>query len=104
MSGRDRRPRIERPVPWESYQKPGEGLDRYYETATPEQVADHLRKALDWTVTLSNACPARSVLIYAWNENDEGGWIVPTLNADGSTNTARLQVIGHTLKAWRPHL
>lgn len=102
MSGWDRRPRIERPVSWESYQKPGEGLDRYYETATPAQLADHLRKALDWTTLFADVCPARTVLIYAWNENDEGGWIVPTLNADGSTNAARLRAIGETLRAWKP--
>ena len=33
--------------------------------------------------------PARSVLIYAWNEYDEGGWIAPMLD-DG---TARLDAI-----------
>ncbi|MFI7067520.1 hypothetical protein ACIBL3_41450 [Kribbella sp. NPDC050124] len=35
---------------------------------------------VNWTkIHLSNTA-ANSVLIYAWNENLEGGWICPTLN------------------------
>ncbi len=62
-------------------------------------MANHLADALDWTsrnrpsVTTTN-----TVLIYAWNENDEGGWLIPTLNNDGSTNTARLAAIAAILK------
>jgi len=29
------------------------------------------------------------VLIYAWNENDEGGWLIPTL----SGGDARLEAV-----------
>ena len=34
------------------------------------------------------------VLIYGWNENDEGGWLTPTLN-EGS---ARLDALRRVLK------
>ncbi len=26
-----------------------------------------------------DTCPAGAMLIYAWNEHDEGGWLCPTL-------------------------
>ena len=39
QTGDDRRPRIERPVPWERYQKPGVGLDHYHQQATPAELA-----------------------------------------------------------------
>jgi len=79
MSGWDRRPRVEKPVPWEPWQKPGEGLENYYRTPTPDELARHLEDALRWTVRHPHAAAARTVLIYAWNEIDEGGWLLPTL-------------------------
>ena len=82
MSGWDRRPRIENPVPWEHWQRPGAGIDRYYEAPTPEELAAHLRRALDWIEAHPRQAAARAALIYAWNENDEGGWLVPTLPFD----------------------
>jgi hypothetical protein len=96
-TGWDRRPRVEHPVPWETWQEPGVGLDRYVEAATPQELADHLKTALDWMAQHPEATPAQASLIYAWNENDEGGWIVPTLQ-DGA---ARLNAIGAMLRAYR---
>jgi hypothetical protein len=93
MSGWDRRPRVERPVPWEQWQKAGEGLEEFYEPATPRELADHLNRALNWVRTNPDAAPADAVLVYAWNENDEGGWLVPT-RGEG---TARLDAIGRLL-------
>jgi len=82
MSGWDRRPRIEQPMPWETWQRPGAGLDRFYAAPRPEELAAHLSRALDWVAAHPRAAPARTALIYAWNENDEGGWLVPTLPFD----------------------
>lgn len=96
-SGWDRRPRVERPVPWERDQQPGVGLERYVEAPTPQEIADHLKVALDWIARHPDAAPARASLIYAWNENDEGGWLVPTLR-DGP---ARLHAIGAMLRTYR---
>jgi len=94
MAGWDRRPRVERPVPWEKWQKPGVGLDKYYEAPSPEALAAHLRRALEWIRAAPDAAPANATLIYAWNENDEGGWLVPTL----SEGSARLDAIRQALK------
>ncbi len=81
MSGWDRRPRIERPVPWEaSYQQPGVGMERYYEAPTPSELTAHLGRALDWIEAHPDNSEPNCALIYAWNENDEGGWLVPTLS------------------------
>jgi hypothetical protein len=37
--------------------------------------------------------PSRAILIYAWNEHDEGGWLCPTINEDGSTNDSRMEAL-----------
>ncbi len=93
MSGWDRRPRVERPVPWEK-QVAGSGIEKYYDAPTPLELAAHLERSLLWIRNNPEACPAKTALIYAWNENDEGGWLVPTL----SEGTARLDAIGRVLR------
>lgn len=93
MSGWDRRPRVEHPVPWESsYQKPGVGIENYYEPPRPEELSGHLKRALEWVAEHPKAAPAKAVLIYAWNENDEGGWLVPTL-AEGDARLTALRKV-----------
>ena len=93
-SGWDRRPRVENPVPWE---KPGGDIDQYYESPTPQQLAAHLKAALDWNQAHPEAAEANAVLIYAWNELDEGGWLVPT-KLEG---TARLDAVKELLRNGR---
>ncbi len=93
-AGWDRRPRVIHPMPWETWQKPGEGYLLYYETPTPEELATHLQHAVRWSANHPQAAEAQAVIIYAWNENDEGGWIVPTL----SEKTGKLDAIRHILK------
>ena len=46
---------------------------------TPEEVGAHVTQVLHWIDANPGVDPARLVLIYAWNEFDEGGWICPTL-------------------------
>lgn len=79
VTGWDRRPRIERPHPWEPWQKAGEGMERYFEAPTPAQLAAHIREAVAWVRDHPAACEAEALIVYAWNEHDEGGWICPTL-------------------------
>lgn len=93
--GWDPTPRIDTPVPWVKYQK------RYHQSPTPAEAAEHLTEALDWTVANPQAAPAQAVLLYAWNENDEGGWLVPTLNSDGSPNEQRLIAVSDAVRSWR---
>ena len=84
-SGWDMRPRVETPVPWV---KDGD-IEQYYAPPRPEELAAHLTRAMDWCIEHPEAAEARTVLIYAWNEFDEGGWLCPTL-AEG---TARVDAL-----------
>ncbi|MGG5811954.1 hypothetical protein [Falsiroseomonas sp. CW058] len=74
MTGWDRRPRVQNPVPWEGWQRPGEGMDRWYAAATPAELAAHVGRAVEFAARQA----PRTALLYAWNENDEGGHLVPT--------------------------
>ncbi len=84
-SGWDPRPRIETPTPWFDYGS----SDFYNEAPTPPELAGHVRAALDWVDSHPETAEAKTVLIYAWNEFDEGGWLAPTL----SEGTARLDAL-----------
>lgn len=96
-TGWDKRPRMDHPVTWEKdhdYHK----TRTYTETATPDEIAAHVARTLEWTKEHPDACPAQSVIVYAWNENDEGGWLSPTLKADGTPDTARLDALQKVLR------
>jgi hypothetical protein len=62
-------------------------------TATLQQLTWHIRDAIAWTQANRDLNPANAIILYAWNENDEGGWLIPTLNADGTTNCSRIKVL-----------
>lgn len=94
MTGWDRRPRIENPVPWEKKQRPGEGMENFFAAPTRKELADHLTRALGWVAARPQGEQAPVVLIYAWNENDEGGWLMPTLPCQ----TDRLDALRQVLK------
>jgi len=78
-AGWDRRPRVENPVSWEPTQLPGVGIDKYYARPAPQQLGAHVQAARDWCAANPTLAETDALLIYAWNEIDEGGWIVPTL-------------------------
>ena len=100
MTGWDRRPRIERPVPWETgWQKPYEGMEKYFALPTPEELAAHLKEAILWTKERKQTCPAKAVIIYAWNEHDEGGWLCPTLYENNKADVSRLKALKKVLKS-----
>ena len=91
MAGWDRRPRVQNPVPWEHF---GGDMEKYYECATPDEVAAHVAAAAKWTHEHREMCPAQAVIIYAWNEFDEGGWLCPTL----TEGDARARALGRALR------
>jgi len=94
MSGWDRRPRIEHPVPWEPQQRPGAGIEYHFEPPTPKQLSAHLERAFGWIRSQPADRRAPVALIYAWNENDEGGWLVPTTPCD----TRRIEALHAVLR------
>jgi hypothetical protein len=65
--------------PWESPTGQHQRDAWYYPDRTPEQFAMHLRDAMAWMDKHPEQTTAeRIVLIYAWNELGEGGYMVPT--------------------------
>lgn len=112
-AGWDTRPRNERPPPWmrdevkpepdptpPAEQKPL--LDAV--TATPEELARHLGEAVQWAASHRELNPANTVILYAWNEHDEGGWLQPTRRADGSADDSRVKAVGKMIQALRGDL
>lgn len=105
-AGWDTRPRQERPPPWCSWVKATPDPTPLAQqkplidatTATPDEIAAHLREAIAWTQANRDLNPANAILLYAWNEHDEGGWLQPTLGADGKPDASRIQAIGKVLR------
>jgi hypothetical protein len=87
-TGWDPRPRVENPTPWATYP-----AAQWAETATPDEIAAHLKNALAWNAAHPDEAEANAVIIYAWNEFDEGGWLCPTLY----NGTDRINAVGSVL-------
>ena len=87
-TGHNTKPRIDHPVWWTKV-----GATEWTQDATPQQIANHLKQGLDWIDNNRTSTYARTLLIYAWNEFDEGGYICPTLN----NNTDRLKAVRKVL-------
>ncbi|OPZ27720.1 MAG: hypothetical protein BWZ02_01554 [Lentisphaerae bacterium ADurb.BinA184] len=91
-TGWDKRPRKDNPVSWER----GHGYHRqevFPSRATPPEITAHLRDALSFVRSHPRVCAADTVIIYAWNEYDEGGWLAPTRGADGEPDASRLDAV-----------
>ncbi len=69
--------------------------------ARPAEIAAHLRDALKFMSEHSEICETRALVIYAWNEYDEGGWLAPTRSADGHADTSRLDAVREVLSKRR---
>jgi len=95
-TGWDHRPRWRDPKRFEElYKSPPRGP--WYTPPTPMELAGNLRSALDWVAAHPENAQPGAVILYAWNESDEGGWLVPT-HAEG---TLRLEAIARVLRAAR---
>lgn len=96
-TGWEKNPRKDNPVSWEkgsSYHK----QDVFPSQATPKEITDHLGRAIAFVKANPKICPANAIIIYAWNEHDEGGWLSPTRSADGKPDTGRLDGIRALLR------
>lgn len=89
------RARIARPMPG-STSKPYVGLAISPNAPTPSELATHVQAAVDFVGANAGACPSKTLLMYAWNEFDEGGWLCPTWT--GSTpDTSRVAALAGLL-------
>ena len=93
MTGWDRRPRIENPVFWEHNEGWSADIERFYQAPKPVEIGNHVRKVVEWTRSHPTNAEAQVVIVYAWNEHDEGGWLCPT-RGEGD---ARIQAVGSAL-------
>lgn len=111
-AGWDTRPRQERPPSWckelvdvatpdptpPARQQPL--IDAV--TATPEELAAHVREAIAWTRANRAINPANVIIIYAWNEHDEGGWLQPTRGPDARADDSRIRSLAEAIRADPP--
>ena len=81
--------------PWEGPTGLKQGAGWYYPDRTPDRFAGFLRDAITWMDKYPDQTTAeRIVLIYAWNEFGEGGYIAPTKgDPDGKYLTALRSVV-----------
>ncbi|MCX7043970.1 MAG: hypothetical protein NTX50_00600 [Candidatus Sumerlaeota bacterium] len=96
-TGWDKNPRKDNPVSWEKDQ-PYHRQTVFPSTATPQEIASHLDHAITFVQDHPKICVANAIIIYAWNEHDEGGWLAPTWTPTGKPNTDRLDAIRKVLK------
>lgn len=93
VTGWDRRPRVENPVPWET---PNGTVSDYYFPERMSDISVQLDRLLKWVRANPSRVPSNTVLLYAWNEHDEGGWISPTKTA-GGLNRSRVDALAAVL-------
>ncbi len=103
-------PRYENPVKWTT-----SNAQSYVQYGTDTELREALEYALEYMQKpgVDIMTMANTVLIYAWNEHDEGGWICPTIevdkdgkqifNADGTPkiNTGHLQAAKEAITKFR---
>lgn len=96
-TGWDKRPRQVHTVPWEEGQS---HLSQkiFPSTATPAEIVAHLKHALEFVRGHKDVCRANTIIVYAWNEHDEGGWLCPTWRATGIPDNSRLEAISELLR------
>lgn len=89
-TGWNAKPRMESENPWSSYYSDATNC----QDATANDIKDFLLSAIDWTVSHRSKVVANTLIMYAWNEHDEGyGAICPTLGTDGMPDTERLDSV-----------
>ena len=74
--------------------------DVFPSSAEPAEIAAHLRDAMKFMREHTDICEANALIVYAWNEYDEGGWLAPTRSAHGP-NTSRLDAVRTVLSKRR---
>ena len=70
-------PRHDNPVSWVEA-----SANDYVADGSPQEIARMLAAALLWCENHKGLSAANTVIGYAWNEHDEGGWLCPTLKVD----------------------
>ena len=88
-AGHNTKPRIDHQMSWYTV-----GKDDWVSDGTPAQIGQNLQNALNWTTKHPKEAEANAIIMYAWNEFDEGGWICPTFG----NNTSILDGVKEVLR------
>lgn len=77
---------------------------------TPEEMTEHVLNVLNKNKENASSFNANTVLIYAWNEFNEGGWFCPNLKFDsdgnvveGEVNREYLDAVKRGIALYREH-
>jgi hypothetical protein len=70
----------------------------YWDAATPQEIGTHLHNAVKWVAANPCTAEANTILIYAWNEITEGGWLIPSNTAFNPVGAGRLGAIAAVLR------
>lgn len=77
---------------------------QHYLEPEPGEFKSLVLSGLNWAYGNKKNCPAQSLLIYAWNEHSEGGFICPTMGEAPAykPNTRLLDELGAAIREWKP--
>lgn len=84
--------------------RPRNAQSLWYREPKPGEIGKLLTNAFEFIKANPAKCEANSVLIYAWNEHSEGGFLCPILGPGLNPNKpdcSRLNDLGAAIKAWR---
>ena len=76
----------------------------YWDEPRPGELAAHVTAGLDYVATHPGRCEANTVLMYAWNEHSEGGFLCPLMGEapDYKPVTDQLDEVARALREWIP--
>lgn len=94
--GWDPGPRVLNPVPWVAYPE-----GPYAPPCTREQLLTGAQRFKDWVSRNRSQCVPGHVLVFAWNEFEEGAWICPSLGADDRPDFSRRDAFADAVSLWR---
>ena len=84
--GWDPSPRVEHPCPWYGYADV-----KYMRFAAPEELLEGAAALANWVKYKAKDVFMDHIMVFAWNEFEEGGFICPTFDETGGINTSRLK-------------
>ncbi len=76
----------------------------WYQEPKPDEIGKLLTNAFEYIKANPAKCEANSVLIYAWNEHSEGGFLCPIIGKalnPKKPDCTRLNDLASAIKAWR---
>ena len=77
---------------------PGPHAESFVVDPTLAELQEHTEDAIEFAIRYEDTVEARAVLISAWNENDEGHWVVPSL-MNGTQKMEAVQAAINATKA-----